>query len=392
MEMFESYAFIAVTCICLLITVLISVTKKNTIKFRGKKELKFLIYSLIGVFVFKELQYIFTFLYKNSIINNLFVESLFICFYYIVYPLPIIAVTYYLFACIDKKFKIYERIILLLPAFIMMVLSIISLFVPCLYSVSKEGDLIYGPLYFYLPLMSFGLMIFDIIFCVAYKEKLEKGCFQTFIPIFVAPFIALLFSYFLIFVLQRKNFSLIWIAMTLTLTIHYFTYILEIISTTDSLTDLANKQRLITYLNNILHSKKRDNIYGIMLDLDDFKAINDNYGHTIGDIALQDATKILIKSVPENTFISRFAGDEFVILISSKDINSIEEFENNLKQQEDYFNNLNNKSFYKIHFSYGYFEFKKDENYDVSTFLKIIDKNMYENKRSKKQNKFVKTL
>src|SRR5574344_2198019 len=99
MEMFESYAFIAVTCICLLVTALISVTKKNTIKFRGRKELKLLIYSLIGVFVFKELQYIFTFLYKNSIINNLFVESLFICFYYIVYPLPIIAVTYYLFAC-----------------------------------------------------------------------------------------------------------------------------------------------------------------------------------------------------------------------------------------------------------------------------------------------------
>ena len=66
MEMFESYAFIAVTCICLLVTVLISVTKKNTIKFRGRKELKLLIYSLIGVFVFKELQYIFTFLYKNS--------------------------------------------------------------------------------------------------------------------------------------------------------------------------------------------------------------------------------------------------------------------------------------------------------------------------------------
>ena len=97
-----------------------------------------------------------------------------------------------------------------------------------------------------------------------------------------------------------------------------------------------------------------------MLDLDDFKAINDNYGHTIGDIALQDAAKILIKSVPENTFISRFAGDEFVILISSKNINSIEEFENNLKEQENYFNNLNDKSFYKIHFSYGYFEFKRN--------------------------------
>ena len=385
MEMYETYAIIAITCISLLITVLYNINKKNTYNFRGKNELKFLIYALITVFVFKELQYIFTFLFKKSVIEIVFVESLFIALYYVVYFLPIIAVTLYFFACINRKINTIQYFLLFLPLIIMVILSITSLFTPCLYSVAPNGDLIYGPAYLYLPIVSLCYMIFDIILTVKYKERLEKGCFETFIPIFIAPFLALLFSYFLIFGLGKQNMSLIWIALVVALTIHYFNFIEEILSTTDSLTMLPNKQRLVNYLEKLLRSKKREDVYGIMLDLDNFKNINDNYGHTIGDVALKDAANILLRSASKNSFTARFAGDEFVVLISSKNNEEINDFIKNLEFQMNKFNKENTKQLYEINFSYGYFLFKKDENYDITTFLKIIDQNMYEDKRNKKE-------
>lgn len=87
----------------------------------------------------------------------------------------------------------------------------------------------------------------------------------------------------------------------------------------DSLTDLPNrawlKQRL-EYLTN------QNNPYAVLfIDLDRFKVINDSLGHLVGDQLLQQATQRLRKVMPSRATVSRFGGDEFVILFEEiKDI------------------------------------------------------------------------
>ena len=58
-----------------------------------------------------------------------------------------------------------------------------------------------------------------------------------------------------------------------------------------------------------------------MIDVNDFKNINDIYGHTIGDNVLKDVSRILLSSANFEDYVCRFGGDEFfVILESTNDI------------------------------------------------------------------------
>jgi len=82
---------------------------------------------------------------------------------------------------------------------------------------------------------------------------------------------------------------------------------------TDPLTKLNNRNQLNVYLDSKMgQSASRDRLYLFVLDLDKFKAINDNFGHHEGDVALNTVAGVLKRVCgPMGCFISRFGGDEF---------------------------------------------------------------------------------
>lgn len=86
---------------------------------------------------------------------------------------------------------------------------------------------------------------------------------------------------------------------------------------TDTLTGLANRNqfnmRLSDAVNIVKRNKKHFSL--VIIDLDDFKNINDSYGHPFGDLYLQHVAKILIESCREVDTVSRFGGDEFAIIL-----------------------------------------------------------------------------
>ena len=91
---------------------------------------------------------------------------------------------------------------------------------------------------------------------------------------------------------------------------------------TDLLTKLLNKQGFISkaeqYLSQLKalkHSQIDSSAALLFLDLDNFKLVNDNYGHPVGDKVLQTIACILRQSVKPDDFIGRYGGDEFVILV-----------------------------------------------------------------------------
>ncbi len=95
----------------------------------------------------------------------------------------------------------------------------------------------------------------------------------------------------------------------------------------DSLTMLANRNRLYDKLGEALARRKR---YGkelavLFLDLDEFKSINDSFGHAGGDAVLCEFASRLKASVRQTDTVARIAGDEFVILLG--DLNSSTEAE-----------------------------------------------------------------
>ena len=87
----------------------------------------------------------------------------------------------------------------------------------------------------------------------------------------------------------------------------------------DSLTKLPNRRLLEDRLSLMLSKIKRDRSYGALMfvDIDDFKSINDTYGHKGGDMLLVEISKRLMKIVRDTDTIARLGGDEFIIAIEN---------------------------------------------------------------------------
>ena len=88
---------------------------------------------------------------------------------------------------------------------------------------------------------------------------------------------------------------------------------------TDELTGLKNKGALTRSINKYLADKTSTKGLMFMLDIDRFKAINDTYGHDIGDFVIAQLGHFLGQHFTNNEIIGRFGGDEFIVFIKNTD-------------------------------------------------------------------------
>lgn len=90
----------------------------------------------------------------------------------------------------------------------------------------------------------------------------------------------------------------------------------------DPLTQILNRRALLEKLQNINLFMNEYSV--IMIDIDKFKSINDTYGHGVGDSVLKELSQIVKKSIRDKDIFVRWGGEEFLILVNSKDILKVE--------------------------------------------------------------------
>ncbi len=102
----------------------------------------------------------------------------------------------------------------------------------------------------------------------------------------------------------------------------------EYIAQHDPLTDLPNRLYLNEFLNQAIKKSNRTGkkLAVIFIDMDNFKEINDTYGHQAGDMVLITAARRFRKLLRESDLVIRFGGDEFIIIL--EDMNSAEDIKN----------------------------------------------------------------
>lgn len=157
---------------------------------------------------------------------------------------------------------------------------------------------------------------------------------------------------------------------------------LRYIATHDELTNLYNRRSFKDYFSKeILEMQRKRHISQVaLIDLDDFKFINDTYGHSEGDKALIIMSEALRTNLNHNDLYARMSGDEFVILFrNSTQKQAIEKI---MRVKEYLLTNCTEKN--HIDFSYGLAQIDGINNLSIDAILSIADRNMYEDKREKK--------
>lgn len=302
-----------------------------------------------------------------SIVLNdiLFINNIIFAISWVIYA------DYKLFADINRIKRIYPFVAI--PAILSIIGCIINLVTPVFfvvdeYNIYKRTDLFlipYAVTYFYLA--------YGVILIYWYRKKVHKYLFLPAILFMIPIMIGSLLQFFF------YGYSLVWLGVSIGM-ISLFINVQNEASYVDVLSGLFNRQ----YLNNILlmHSKKVDTtgiLAGIMLDIDNFKSINDRFGHTVGDDAISAVGKILHTAVCDKGIACRAGGDEFIILLHINSQKELMDMIDTIKTQATLFNESEEKP-YKIYFSIGYSTYQR-KNESIDDFLKKIDASMYEDKR-----------
>ena len=157
---------------------------------------------------------------------------------------------------------------------------------------------------------------------------------------------------------------------------------LERLSKTDALTGLDNRREIFHQLSNEISRMERGQKSStlVYVDLNDFKVINDKYGHKIGDKALvhfSQTTQFLLR---ESDRFGRIGGDEFVILLFGTDEVETEAFFERFTQSE-FSLKLESGECLPISFSLGWVEWN-DKIKTVQEWLDLADEAMYHKKAS----------
>ena len=158
---------------------------------------------------------------------------------------------------------------------------------------------------------------------------------------------------------------------------------LKQLAMTDELTNLSNRRGFIFLGKSklIKAMKKKQKISIFFIDLDNFKNINDKYGHKEGDYLLKQVAWVLCKSLRGDDLISRFGGDEFVLFIQTDNHNAVR---NRINENIQDFNNTSGKP-YSMSLSIGVESLIPDSKTKLAPILKKADKNMYKEKKQKKK-------
>lgn len=300
--------------------------------------------------------------------------------YYFIHPLPGLLWAFYAdYKTHGSRVRLKKRILpLSIPFILHGMLAVYSLFGNFLFYVDQMSIYHRGKFFLVTVIISYGYLLYAAIQLILYRKKLGKHNFYTMLAFTLPPFLGGIIQYFV------YGLTLIWICTTLSLLI-IFINIQNDQLLTDHLTGLYNRRQLDNYLNwQLKYNIKCKLLAGIMLDMNNFKEINDHNGHMVGDEALEKAGSIIKNSVRSKDFVARYGGDEFVVIMEilcrSDVLNVIERINKNT----ELFNRTSGLS-YRIGFSIGYNLFEKSEGLTVSQFLSDIDAMMYAEKWKNKE-------
>ena len=163
--------------------------------------------------------------------------------------------------------------------------------------------------------------------------------------------------------------------------------LLEYLSITDRLTGIYNRGRFEYVLGLWIKNMRHDPFCLLLFDIDNFKKVNDNHGHSAGDQVLVETTKIVSANIRDDDIFARWGGEEFVILFSNISLNRAVELAERLRIAVET-NNCGEAG--NVTISIGVVQYQREES--IPDFVNRADGKMYEAKQAGKNRVIAETL
>lgn len=145
----------------------------------------------------------------------------------------------------------------------------------------------------------------------------------------------------------------------------------------DAGTDLLNKKAITNYARKLIDKRVGHKVTIAIIDINDFKSVNDTYGHMFGDEVLRDVAGILKKTVGRNGLCGRIGGDEmFIVMEHLEDDESIRTVFRTIKNNVSWLYHNDPRNINKITCSIGAASYPDDAK-DLDTLFSIADKMLY---------------
>ncbi|HEX3021322.1 MAG TPA: diguanylate cyclase [Lachnospiraceae bacterium] len=267
------------------------------------------------------------------------------------------------------------RAILVVPVAVNAILTIVSVRYHFIFYINESNFYHRGPYFNVFAIITYFYIVLSFILIVRNRSNIIN---REFIPL-------LLFSLFPMIggVVQTIFYGplLMWSSNAYAFVILYV-FLQQRMVHLDDLTGAWSRGSFDHFITNCLTQTRSKNVGIIYCDIDDFKSINDQFGHIEGDRAIKTTTKLIKSAISKKDIIVRMGGDEFIVIINSEPDGGLEKVLDCIKAAFLHYNETSNKG-YKLECSFGADTLNLSYK-TIEEFLNHVDSLMYENKRSKK--------
>lgn len=310
---------------------------------------------------------------------SMFLNYAFNLMVFILVPLaPMIWIAYTIMQIYHDESRVHRlKYPLAILFFINTFFSIASLFTGWSFYVTPNNIYHRGDFFWIHALLCLLTLVYSFLLIIFNRNRLERSHYNALLFFVVPPLIGSIIQSL------YYGMTLSWSGMTVSLLIVYF-FIQNRNLDMDYLTGVYNRRQLDNYIKKKIATSTQNKTFSVILiDLNDFKQINDTFGHDVGDEALQNAVKIIKSCMRWDDFIARYGGDEFYIILNINDLHRLEARAAQINRAVMRFNSTSNLP-YQLNLSMGYDVYPYEKLMNSEEFLKHIDMLMYKNKEEMK--------
>ena len=290
--------------------------------------------------------------------------------------------TNYILHKIGKEEKKWQKALIFIPVLLVTILLVINLFNGMLFTINENNLYSRGKyIYIYSIVIATYIIVMgaNLVYCYfknidnkKLKEEFKKLLIFTSIPIVSA-------------LIQNFNYGITLgqVGLTLSVLLIYLNGQKKD-SNIDELTGIYNRRAFNRNVSRLFNSKKL--MFLMLMDANDFKMINDKYGHLEGDKALVAIANILknaISNTDKDYFLARYGGDEFIIVGEIKSQDDVDELMLQIEEEEKRYNK-ETKNKHEIKLSIGY-SLRNNEHTSVESLIEAADNKMYARKKEMKK-------